>query len=275
MRLAVVILCCLSLASCGRERPLPVNHMASTEPVLASATHWQALAADVAERLVVVQPPQSDTGMIAIDLPPADSSFGVNFREMLITELFNRGYQIADEAPVHVAFDWHIVHHPALDDLDKKEFEVVGAAAGLYGLYRLVRGTLAPSAGAALGGVAAAGLIAGSWIADDVNSEVVITTTVKQGPEIIHRQTDIYYLQDGEQANFHGRDSDPGNKPGITIAQNQAEVTGLSDVTRKAEQYCAKQHATAVLVRRFIGETGIRNNEFSCVKKSDMAEVDN
>ena len=263
MRAIVALICCLALAGCGSERPVPVNHLASTEPVLASAEHWQALAADVADHLVVVQP---QAEMIAIDMPPADSSFGINFRELLITELFKRGYEIAEEAPYHVAFDWHIVHHPALDSLDSKEFEAVGVAAGLYGLYRLVRNDLAPTAGLALGAVGAGALIAGSWIADDVNSEVVITTTVKEGPHIVHRQTDIYYLEIGEETNFKGRDETPDHKPSITIPQKQDEGVGLTDVTHKADEYCKKQHARAVLVRRFLGENGVRYNEFSCVK---------
>jgi hypothetical protein len=267
MRSLVAILCCFLVAGCGTERPVPRNHLATTEPVLASAEHWQALASDVADHLVAVQP---QAQMIAIDMPPADSSFGVNFRELLITELFKRGYDIADEAPYHVAFDWHIVHHPALDNLQSKEFEAVGAAAGLYGLYRLVRDDLAPSAGVALGGIAAGGLIAGSWIADDVNSEVVITATVKEGPHIVHRQTDIYYLEVGEEPNFKGRDETPDNKPSITIPQKQEEGMGLTDVTHKADDYCKKQHARAVLVRRFLGENGVRYNEFSCVKDADL-----
>ena len=267
MRSLVAILCCFLVAGCGSERPVPVNHLASTEPVLASAEHWQALAADVADHLVEVQP---TADMIAIDMPQAESSFGVNFRELLITELFKRGYEIAEEAPYHVVFDWHVVHHPALDNLNSKEFEAVGVAAGLYGLYRLVRDDLAPSAGLALGGVAAASLIAGSWIADDVNSEVVITTTVKEGPHIVHRQTDIYYLEIGEEPNFKGRDEEPDTKPTITIPQKQAEGMGLTDATVKAEQYCKKQHANAVLTRRFLGANGVRYNEFSCVKEAGV-----
>jgi hypothetical protein len=264
MRFLVAILCCLSLAGCGAERPVPVNHLTSAEPVLASAEHWQALAADVADRLIAVQP---QAELIAIDMPPAESSFGINFREMLITELFKRGYEIADEAPVHVAFDWHIVKHPATDNLSSKEFEAVGAAAGLYGIYRLVRDDLAPSAGVALGGIAAGSLIAGSWIADDVNSEVVITTTVKDGPHIVHRQTDIYYLQVGEEENFRQA---AAVKDSITIPQKEGEAMGLTDVTHKADEYCKKQNAHAILVRRFLGENGVRYNEFSCVKNAAL-----
>lgn len=267
MRFLVLLCVIFSLAACGRERPLPVNHPMATETVIASATHWQDLAADVADNLLAAQP---GINLVAVDTPDDDSPFGVNFREMLITELFKRGFEVADSAPTHVAFDWHVVRHPPEKAaVEGKAFELVGAGAGIYGLYRLARDNLAPLSGAALGATAAGGLIAGSWIADNTNNEVVITTTVLDGPHIIHRQTDIYYLETGESSNFKSSKID--QSPNVTFAQSTASAEGLSDVTQKAETYCAKQNAKASLVRRYVKD-GVRYNRFACLTESTAEE---
>ncbi|MBF0304090.1 MAG: hypothetical protein HQL41_00365 [Alphaproteobacteria bacterium] len=192
------------LAACGAPVPQATNYPMSEQHPMQAAHHWRLLAHDVAQNLAKALPPAA-SGPVRIEYLQPPSSFATGFQDMLITELHRAGYVIDPlTAPTTVAFRSQVVRHKGREKpivpMESRFLSLGGGTIG-YGIYRLLNG--APnSVGIGAGVVGAGAYATASWIGDNTNTEVIVTTTVDRKGEIFHRQSDVYYINDTDGANY-------------------------------------------------------------------------
>lgn len=140
--------------------PKPVGYPFTYQPHLQAAHHWNVLAADVAQQVDQALNGRSEESSGSVRIETEERSlFSRTFKTLLTTELINRGL-IVDQA---------------------------GGEAGIsYGVEMIVHRTQRPKPGGTP-------LFGRSYLP---RHEVIITTTVVKGEQVLARRSDTFYAND-------------------------------------------------------------------------------
>lgn len=225
----------LSLAACSTtpryEAPVPTDAPRQTQLKLQALKHWELVSQDHARTLVdSLRGAGLATTPVAVVAESAPSSFGEAYHELLLTRLVEAGLHVVRGAPAPLEISYRtqlIGFEPGrdnqLDTFYPFLYSGLGAAVGIGGVAaitkasvidkrdRLVRDTLksaARKAGVAVIGTAfLSGLATDFWRIEHRETteeldrlipshELLLSTTVSQGPRLIGRRSDAYYLRD-------------------------------------------------------------------------------
>jgi hypothetical protein len=197
MRTGMIVFCTAVFLICGcAELPKPMTFPLTTQTQLQSATHWQVIAKGNAQRVNSVLIDQGyvkpDGSEPIIFIANNDnSSFGVAYREYLITELklINPRVRISDipGVPIHVRADTQMVYRNP--DRLKPEGLIEGVAEFTWELLTGSRWTTR-----------------GPLVS---HAELILTTRVMvygaQGhhPVELARYSDTFYVNDGDMYNYN------------------------------------------------------------------------
>jgi hypothetical protein len=182
MRAGAIFFCAVVflIAGCA-ELPRPTTFPFTTQNQLQSATHWQIMAKQGAER---------GTAPVIFIRKDDNSPFGVAFREYLITELMqiNPRFRISNDSsqPVHIIWDTQLVYRNP-ERLKPEGFpELVLEAAWefLTGFRWTTRGPL----------VSHAELI--------LTTRVMIRGSADRPPMELARYSDTFYVNDTDLSNY-------------------------------------------------------------------------
>jgi len=140
--------------------PKPLGYPLTHQPHLQAVHHWNVLAADVAQQVdqVLKTHPEGPSGPVRIETEES-SPFARTFKTLLTTELINQGLRV-DQGQGRVTVS--------------------------YGVEMILHRTQRPKPGAAT-------LFGRSYLP---HHEVLITTTVVRGEEVLARRSDAFYAND-------------------------------------------------------------------------------
>lgn len=201
---ASLLILCLGLGACASQVPVATTYPVSFQRKMQAAEHWDILAADISNRLrdaLLIGPypstNQAARNSIALHVQPPqyNSEFGVAFHNLLITHLLEEGFLVSEnpsDGCYEVTYGIQVVTH--------KDRGFIRPTPGLFtaltGSVLVLRATgdNNPATAAMLGAV---GLdVATGFLTDTPNSEIIVTTSVMNGPRYITRLRDIYYVSD-------------------------------------------------------------------------------
>jgi len=180
--------------------PMPVSHEYSTQKKMQAAHHWDVLANDVAQQ-VIIRLKDADLNnrpvYVRQVLDTSLSEFTQGFQDLLLTHLVNHGLKVLtekDEKALIVEYKAQAIYHKSSRTAGK-----TGKLALLTAGILVIRDAF--KYGEAVEQIAAvAGTVLGISAIDELtarpHSEVIMTTSVLDKSTYILRKTDIYYIND-------------------------------------------------------------------------------
>lgn len=212
--LAIAILPALVMgcASKNSEYPSATMHPYSTQQKMQAAEHWNVLAENEA-KLITEKLPNSPLIYISCTSNSncgermADSTpFSEAYSQLLTTHLVNNGVMVAiDNEPDALMLEYQVqvVTHNDRANLPLLKPGALSAGAGAaYGIYHAVEHWSYP-------GLAAIPLVIGAdvynynkEVTDASNSEVLVTTRVRDGNRIVVSDSRVYYFNAGDVSHY-------------------------------------------------------------------------
>lgn len=205
MRFALYLsLCSIFLQSCGRI-PEPVGYDYSVQHKMQAAYHWEVLAADVAYQInnELIRSDFINTPVFVketcgndshICQPNETSAFNETFRDLLITQLVSLGVPTSstpDIETITVNYKTKLLYHNPGRIRTIKPGVITTLTAGILVLRNAPSGLLTL-------GLAGAVDFANASADTASNYEVIITTSLVDKDKYLFRQSDIYYINDGD-----------------------------------------------------------------------------
>jgi len=188
------------LAGCQSQLPYATTYEMTGQHKMQAAHHWNVLAADVAERVHAALDDRVELRLLAIDVdtdqPPGP--FHQVFRELLVSNLVQRGVQVADleENQLELIYKVQVLRHGAR------------IQRPVPGLLTLIGAGIAVSRDVTtefIYGAAPAGLladVAAGHLASHSNQEVIITTRLVWKNRYVMHASDIYYINDEDYLHY-------------------------------------------------------------------------
>jgi hypothetical protein len=223
-------LCSLFFFSCS-QAPRAINHEFMYQKNLKAAQHWQLLAKDFAGQTanalqqvplsantpgfghITEEEPNATAGSGSLGKPYIfiqtndRSSFGNAFRNELITEFTNLGYNISYDSKDAIAVRWGVqkIHHNAGRKAPSVPLAKMAVATLGYGVYKVI------DTGCALGGI-----ITGVAFLDVLENfgpslfpqnvphdEIILTVSVSKDGLLFARQSGTYYISGEDTRHYH------------------------------------------------------------------------
>ncbi|HMW28622.1 MAG TPA: hypothetical protein PKE44_03525 [Plasticicumulans sp.] len=204
MKSIVVTLAALAaaatLGACSQV-PMPESYPLSYQKKMQAAHHWDLLAMHVAQRLSTQLP--SDRPVSLYVTPPRPvTTFDYALHDLVVTHLVSLGFGVS-AVPMHGALQvdlkTQVVQHTCRDMRPQPgSFVAVGGAAALGGL--AARSTHAAMGAGAI--LLTAGEFLSGGIYETPNTEIIVSTSVMDGPMYRTRLRDIYYVSDENVAQY-------------------------------------------------------------------------
>lgn len=194
--------------------PRAENYPATDQLKARAVHHWNVLADDVAMRISASALPAAPDASGAYHLEASTvSPFHRAFSSLLLTRLVNSGVPMSTQATegnkVHarIVFDVQVVQHRS-SAFNAPQFPLTFLAAGLSVLRGMYLYPPTELGGAALGMAAATGMdlaqqhLSGQAQGGPTRTELLVSTSVEQGPRIVARTSDIYYIDAADASLF-------------------------------------------------------------------------
>lgn len=192
---STLAICLGMLTGCATQLPqsqvpVPVNHALSYQEELRASQHWNILAGDAAEQIHATLR-MTGNKVLFVAEPAARSEFHRAFHALLTTQLVERGLVVTGTSSnaAIVSFDAQLVAHRS-DRLARRPDAAVAIGPGIQVSRDVTR------QGRFLDGTAApySGLVP--------RTEIIVTTSIRDGQQFISRRTDIYYVQEPDTGLF-------------------------------------------------------------------------
>ena len=207
--LAVVLLSGCVMQS---QIPTPENEPLSYQMVMRASHHWDLMAADVADQVTASI---SLTGYkdrpLYVSAPGQHSEFGRAFHNLLVSQLVTNGTNVTtDPGALAVSFDAQVVAHNSAR-IAYRPGTLTALGAGLLVLRGIaLHGSSGVKDAAFLALLAAGDVATAVHAGPPPRTEVIVTTSVKDGPRFVTRKTDIYYIQEADATLFLPHIAPPG-----------------------------------------------------------------
>lgn len=200
----VVLLAVLgSLGGCAAVSGLPNVTPAppSGQYKLQSATHWNAIAQDIATQTTHWQRQRADRSPPIYVSPPAGGEFAQALHNALVTHLVQQGTPTttASGNALTLHYETQLIRHPSTPYTRPRFPGPLTALAAGLAVARNVSVPLDAIAGVAVG--TDLGLSLANQLAP-TDTEIVVTTTIMDGALYAMRKTDVYYVRDEEASKY-------------------------------------------------------------------------
>ena len=219
-------LACLGLSGCASQFadvPAPTRFNNAEQQTIKAANHWQTIASHFADQLSRDLSAKLGGRMIYIPQPGGEQAFVEGFRELLITELVNRGVPVSLNERGAVLADVRYAAYrfnPERAANTRYYGEATALAVGLWAIGGVMAANIS-SVPAVDGGVkllaAAAALDGFEWLRSErlgmgrfdsgnvPQSEIVLTVSLLDEGRIVSRQSNIYYTANADDALYWNR----------------------------------------------------------------------
>ena len=206
MRIATMLTVAL-LSGCVMQSqvPIPENNPLSYQMVMRASQHWDLMAADVANQVnaSVTLAGYRDRPLY-VSASGQHSDFTRAFHNLLVSRLVTKGINVASisTGALTVSFDTQVVAHNSAR-IAYRPGTLTALGTGLLVLRGVADHGSPGATGAAFLGLMAAGDAAMTIDAGPPpRTEVIVTTSVTDGPRFVARKTDIYYIQEADAKLF-------------------------------------------------------------------------
>lgn len=200
------------------EAPLATNFPTTKQPKLQTASHWNAIASDVAKRMATrVEPRRA----LYVNQNSAKTPFDRAFSTQLISALLAEGFVVNKSAQgaLSVDIDTQAVRFTA----NRPQYKHTGTATALTaGVWALRQGEATGAAALATAIVAAD---AYTWFRSEFatgetpQTEIIVTTSVSDSSRYIARDTNVYYIADSDSRLYEFT-------PPVRVLTREIGVTG-------------------------------------------------
>lgn len=202
----------IAIAGCTSPAPVAQNFPMTYQRVARTAHHWDVVADDVVAQTLQAMADKPQLQSRGVYIAPARSTaFNTAFREFMITRMVVRGADVAvcrvpeggkagSARDVEVRYDTQLVVHSSRGVPAYQPPALTLLASGVAVLRNVALRGAEPTV-AALGGVALAEWWAG-YEASPTRSEIIVTTTIAENNRYVSRQSDVYYIPDGDTKLF-------------------------------------------------------------------------
>jgi hypothetical protein len=200
----------LGVAGCATKySPYPRATLPETEyqEKIQAAAHWDAIAANEAK---LISEKLGTDARVSIDLASIKSPFGVAYEKMLTQHLIENGVKVSDANGFYtLTFHAQLITHQGRDRM--RHWGLTPFAGATYAVVAAAN-NWTPSGLAAIPAVIAVDAAAyynqGASIPD---SEMILTTEVKDQGEIVQSSTRVYYFNPGDMSLYTGAVKKPSN----------------------------------------------------------------
>ena len=189
------------LWSCRSQAPYPVTYSINTQKKMQAIHHWDVLAGDVANQVVlsIEKHPGIETQPISIMSPDENTPFAQMFHSLLVSRLVERGLVLtpSNQGSLALRYSARILQHEKRI-IRKNPVQWTVLATGV----RVARAAYDWATEDILNmgiGVGVLGDLArGYTTGDKPAKELFITTSLAYGDRFIMHSNDIYYVNDGD-----------------------------------------------------------------------------
>jgi hypothetical protein len=212
------------VCNCSSRIPEPISYQYSQQKKMQAASHWEVLAADLANRInnqlivsdniyktVFVKETCGDESTTC--KPHETSSFNEAFRDLLITNLFGYGVptkSLPDEDTIEVRYKVQVVHY----NTNRVRSLQPGLLTGLSAAVAVLRNAPTELILLTLGTIAD---VANTSLVSSGHYEVIITTSMINDDRYLFRASDIYYINDKDF--YHYQENMPQTKTILLSSQ--------------------------------------------------------
>ncbi|MGM0820897.1 MAG: hypothetical protein ACQEUJ_06245 [Pseudomonadota bacterium] len=213
----------LLLAGCGQvhmaQAPIATTYPYSEQQRMQAAHHWNVLARHEADG--ILRNGRLQFKRLHFPTPEAATSgeFQRGFRDLLTSELVSRGASVTTEpggsAEIRTAVE--VVQHRDRGYVRPPVGAFSTLAAGIGVVNLGLEQWSSPVPKLLAGGAVAADLTSGNWTHTG-NEEVIVTTQVIDGGEILYSSSNLYYINAGDRRHYAPhRVSEPDPVPTVTV----------------------------------------------------------
>lgn len=200
---SICVLVIFLLCNCSSRIPEPISYPYSQQKKMQAASHWDVLAADLANR-INAQLILTDNHDRAVFVKPTcgdenssckaneTSTFNEALHDLLITNLFGHGVptkSCADQNAIEISYKVQVVHH----NTDRIRSLQPGLLTALSAAVVVLRN--APVDLILLAAGVAADIANTSLVASG-HYEIIITTSMITNSQYLFRASDIYYINE-------------------------------------------------------------------------------
>jgi hypothetical protein len=186
---------CTNLYTLNKFSPKPLAQDFETtyQNKLQAATHWDVLAANEAAEIAKVWSSQSidPTLTISLEQPSSPSDFSKAYKKMLTSHLLKNGIGVSRASGDYtLSYEVQVIKHRHQDDIPYP--------AGIYSSAYII--SFIPKFAIAVAPFAVDWFLARNRDATTPNTEVLVTTEVRKGNQIVQSSTNAYYFNPGEKS---------------------------------------------------------------------------
>lgn len=212
LRPLVIGMACLTLSGCfyanTSQAPIATTYPYSEQQRMQAAHHWNVLARHEATQILkrervrfrdlhIPDAPQNATHAYS------GGEFGRGFRTLLTSELVSRGANLTTKplpssAEVHIDVD--VVEHRDRDFVRPPMGAFTALAGGIAVAAIPINQWAEPALGLIPAAVAA-DVTSGSWTHTG-NEEIIVTTQILDGEQILYSSSNIYYINSGDRRHY-------------------------------------------------------------------------
>lgn len=194
--------------------PTAASFPDASQGKIQSAAHWDVIAADIAAQIVAMRNQEllADQPLYIDD--DAHGVFSRTLQSMLITRLVNAGVPVSPHPRGALAlhYETQVIRHP------KREPEILYPSKTTA----LATGVLVARHASGDASTVTAGLLAGAdllrayaLLRQPTRTEIVVTTTIRNGDRFALRKTDVYYVLDKEAHMYADGIDTPAKSMGV------------------------------------------------------------
>lgn len=191
----------IALAGCAAPTPTPENFAPSPQNKLRAAQHWNVIAQDVAmETRGILEVRNLGQQMVDVPRRAGATPFEHAFHDFLTAALVSKGQRLAEHGrgPLSLAYATQVVRHESGRGWTVPGPLTVLAAGVLVGRNALDHWSSHNQDAGILALGAGMDALAGGHLLERAKTELIVTTTLSLGGEILMRKSDVYYLADAD-----------------------------------------------------------------------------
>ncbi|WP_369335783.1 hypothetical protein [Halomonas sp. ND22Bw] len=184
------------------QAPVATTYPYSEQQRMQAAHHWEVLARHEADRMLDSERLRFRPLYLTPASAPENGEFARGYRALLTSELVSGGAPVTLDPlnALEVRFDVELVEHRDRGFVRPPEGAFTALAAGVAVATIPINHWAEPALGlipAAMG----ADVVSGSWTHTG-NEEVIITTQVLDGTEILYSSSNLYYVNRGDRDQY-------------------------------------------------------------------------
>ena len=202
-KLALIIACSIYLSGCAQinqsQDPIAESFNYSKQKKMQAAAHWKVLAAN--EALKISQRWTDKNNALYLESPQL-GAFDEAFKNILTGELLDRGLLLQNESAGAsiLSFKIQVLKHKGRDYTRPPLGEITSLTAGIAVAARAVANWSNPEL-LLIPAAVTADLFAGYTVSQS-NSEVIITTQIRENINILYSSSNIYYINSKDSGHY-------------------------------------------------------------------------